>query len=229
MTSIINGLFSILSKTILFVIGWASVNKNTFKRLNSYPRTILVFSHTTYCDFFIMILYKLAYPDELQHLKTLVKPQPFEYAGWLLHKIGAIPATKVEDKNGGAVNRIVNELKEFDKFIFLISPKGTIVKREWRSGYYHIGKELNAVFRTAGLDYEKKCVIISEEAQNDNDEEAVKEFLQDKLQQIVPLFPEEEIVDIRQHDESKRTVLNVERIIGTFAIISIIGIYVFLI
>lgn len=201
---------TLLARVILFTMGWSLLDDSICNQLNKYDRTVLVFSHTTYADFYILILYILAHPNRLNLIKTLVKPQPFEYAGPLLRKLGAIPATKVEDKNGGAVNRLVAELNQFDKFLFLISPKGTIINRPWRSGYYHIAKSLNAPLMVAGLDYETKQVIVSKEISYEEEEPIVREFLQNEIKKIVPLFPEEEVVPIRKHDATKRGIVNIK-------------------
>lgn len=207
---------SILAKAVLFTMGWSLLHIDIFNQITKYDRTVLIFSHTSYADFYILILYLLAYPRRLHSVRTLVKPQPFEYAGPLLRWLGAIPSTKIEDKNGGAVNRIVNTLKECEKFIFLISPKGTIINKPWRSGYYHIAKDLNAHLMVAGLDYETKQVIVSKEISPSNEEPFVKEFLQDQLKPIVPLFPEGEVVPIRSHDPNKRGIINRTR---TFSVL----------
>ena len=215
--------FRLISKFILFSMGWSSIDESIFNNLNEYPNTVIVFSHTSYADFYILILYMIADPDKFKHVRTLVKPQPFEYMGWLLRKMGAIPATKVEDTKGGAVNRIVSDLKQSDRCTFLISPKGTIIKRPWRSGYYHIAVALDAKLMVAGLDYEKKRVLTSNKIHHSQGEPAVKEFLEKELQVIVPLFPEEEIVTIRAHDASKRGLIDIYRlswvIVGIFVII----------
>jgi 1-acyl-sn-glycerol-3-phosphate acyltransferase len=157
-----------------------------------------------------MILYKLSYPNELNHVRTLVKPQPFEYAGWFLRKIGAIPSTRIEEKKGGAVTRIVNELKETPQCLFLISPKGTIIKSEWRSGYFVIAKELDA-----------ELIAIS----HNKGESVVKEYLQTQLSNIVPLFPDDEIVPIREHVVAHRNVVSNKRLAIIFGLIALIGYY----
>lgn len=207
-------LLSLASKTILFAMGWKHPSDEIFDKLNRYPHTVLVFSHTSYADFYIMILYLLAYPDKLKYLRTLVKPQPFAYAGWLLKRLGAIPATKIEDSNGGAVARIVEELNRDLRCMFLISPKGTIVKRDWRSGYYYIAQQLDAKLRAAGLDYERKCVVVSDAICHTEGEECVKGFLQDEMSEIVPLFPEEEIMPIRSHVEGRRSIMSKKRLLS---------------
>lgn len=205
---------SLVAKAILFSLGWSLIDNNLFTQLTKYDREVLVFSHTSYADFYILILYLLAYPRRLHRVRTLIKPQPFEYAGTLLRWLGAIPSTRIEDKDGGAVKRIITELMALDCCIFLISPKGSIVKKNWRSGYFHIAKALNAMIMVAGLDYEKKRVVVSDAYScEDYDETTVQPILKAQLSKIVPLFPEGEVVPIRDHNPNKRTVVNKTRLV----------------
>lgn len=190
---------TVLAKLLLFTLGWSPLNKQMFQHLQQNKRIIAVFSHTAYVDFYIMSLYILAYPQELKHIRVLVKPQPFEYAGWLLRRLGAIPATKLDDKNGGAVDRIVQHLQQQEAFLFLISPKGTVMRHEWRSGYYHIAQKLSANLLVVGLDYELHQGYVSTNISWDYDQITIKTFLQESLKEIVPLYPEREVIAIRQH------------------------------
>lgn len=221
--------FSLIARIVLFVMGWSPLTADDIEKINKYPRTVVIFSHSTYADFCLLLLYMMAHPNELGYVRTLVKPQPFKRFGTILRRLGAIPSTRLEDSQGGAVNRIVNELKEWDRCIFLISPKGSIVKREWRTGYYHIARELDAHLRVAGLDYEKKCTIVSNEISSSEPESKVREFLQNELKEIVPLFPNEEVVPIRSHDSKERSITNGARvfstIIATIILISIVRLF----
>lgn len=205
---------SLIARVILFSMGWSLIDPKFFDKVTKRDRSVLIFSHTSYADFYIMALYLLSYPRRLHHVRTLIKPQPFQYAGSLLTSLGAIPATKLEDKNGGAVNRIVSELKKWDKCLFLISPKGTIVKSEWRSGYYHIAQQLNANLMAAGLDYERKCIIVCDDIDYNNSEAVISNFLQEQLKDIVPLFPDDEVVTIRPHETNKRGVVDYNRLLS---------------
>lgn len=199
-----------ITRFILSLLGWKPLSLDNINKLAEHDRMVFVFSHTSYADFYILLLYLLSYPNELANIRTLVKPQPFKYFGWLLRRLGAIPATKLEDSNGGSVNRIVAELDSSAKFTFLISPKGSIVRREWRSGYYHIVKSLNAELRVVGLDYEKHCVIMSDCINpTGKEEKEIKEFLYEKLAEIVPLYPDQEVVTIRPH--GVRSILGTDR------------------
>lgn len=203
-------LVAIIFRLFLWCLGWQLIPQETFDYLNKHDRLVIAFSHTSYVDFYIMTMYMLAYPHELRFIRILVKPQPFAYIGWLLRRFGAIPATRVDDHHGGAVTRIARELQEEDKTLFLISPKGTIVKREWRSGYYHIARMLNAPLLASGLDYERRAIVVSKAIPHEEGESVVKHFLYDQLSKIVPLFPEEEVMTIREHNG--RSVVDYRRL-----------------
>lgn len=208
---------SIFSAFVLYLMGWTPLTNQTLKLLKAHKKSVVVFSHTSYADFYIWILYRLWYYEYLNTTKTLIKPQPFRYASWLLRSLGGIPATKVSDKNGGAVTRIVEELSHYDSFVFLLSPKGTIEKAEWRSGYYNIANLLQVPIFAAGVDYEKKCIVATSSIDSNHPEPYVREFLQKQLSDIVPLFPECEIVDIREHDFSKRNIVTPDRLLFIFS------------
>lgn len=189
-----------LARSILFLLGWQPFSPQSLRNCNEHKRSVLVFSHTSYVDFYIFILYMLAYRHEIPRVRTLVKPDPFAYMGGILRWLGAIPATKVDEKNGGATHRIVTELSKENSFIFLISPKGTIVRRDWRSGYYNIAKKLNIPIKVTGLDYEHMCVVVTDAIDSQETESAVEEFCKKRLSNIVPLYPEDEVVEIRSHN-----------------------------
>ena len=212
---------SLIAKAFILSIGWSLIDDHSLQLLNEFDRSMIIFSHTSYADFYIMILYLLAYPYDLNHIRTLVKPQPFEYLGPLLRKLGAIPATKISDKNGGAVNRIIDELKTQDRFAFLISPKGTILKNEWRSGYYYIAQEFQANLRVGGLDYEQKCVKVSKHIEFNDDERLIEKFLKEQLSSIVPLYPEMEVVKIRPHSSDRISMVDWTKLL----LISILPVY----
>jgi 1-acyl-sn-glycerol-3-phosphate acyltransferase len=198
----------IIASIILFVMGWLGPDESFWLQLRKYPQSVVIFSHTSYADFYLMILYLLKYPEALDYLRVIIKPQPFAYAGWLLRGLGGIPATPVEEKNGRSTDGIINELRAQGNFALLICPKGTIVKREWRSGYLVIAREFQAPIMVAGLDYEKKQPVISEAISSKVSDETIVSFAREQLATIVPLFPEEEVVTIREHDPKKRGILD---------------------
>lgn len=210
----------IICSIILYIIGWNNINPKLTKIFSQNNKIVCVFSHTSYYDFFIMLLYKYKYYLVFQYMKVLIKPDYFNgILGYLLTCIGGIPSTNVNIKNGGNLNKIVDTLNQTDKCVFLISPKGSILKREWRSGYYYIGQALKAPYVAVGLDYEYKNIYVGDVIKYD-DEKLLKDKLYDDLSQIVPLYPEQENMEIRKYNKNNISVVNYNNIKNSIAIIS---------
>lgn len=108
---------------------------------------VLVFCHTSYWDAFVAMLYIFAYNGRNIYCVTQPKLAKWYYYPFakLLHAIFAPPN---EQKNSNSLKSIVSQFQskptsEKAKRMLIIAPKGTCAKREWRSGYYYIAKELN--------------------------------------------------------------------------------------
>jgi 1-acyl-sn-glycerol-3-phosphate acyltransferase len=211
---IIQILLSYIAKFILILLGWKYITEKQFSQFHKYKRSVIVFSHTTYADFYLFLLYFLAFPNEFRNVRVLVKPQPFKYAGFILRRFGCIPSSSFEERNSGSTRRISEELDKDDNFIFLISPKGTIVKSEWRNGYYNIALNTKSHLMVTGLDYEKKKIIVSDDIKYDKDKDDIEIFLKEQLSRIVPLYPEDEVMKIRKH--KSRSIISTPRLIFLF-------------
>lgn len=222
---IVQILLSFIAKLILFLLGWKSIKEKQFSQFHKYKRSVIIFSHTTYADFYLFILYFLAYPNGFRNVRVLVKPQPFQYAGFILRRFGCIPSSNFEERNSGSTRRITDELDKQEELIFLISPKGTIVKSEWRNGYYNIALNLKANLMVTGLDYCKKKIVVSDDIQYDKDKNDIEIFLKEQLSRIVPLYPEDEIMKIRKHDKNSRSIITPPRL---FTLISLFLMILFL-
>lgn len=215
----------IISTCVLYLLGWKSLNLN-----NKYyqPYIVCVFSHSSYYDFFIMLLYKYKYYDVLHNLKVVIKPDFFKYFGYLLRRIDGIPATNIAHQNGGKTAFIVNEVQKSPTARLLICPKGTIIRGKWKTGYYHIAKALNAPLCVVGLDYERKNIYFGDTMEINEEEPIIQKKLYQELGNIVPLHPEQENMPIRPHNMDNVSVISTPRIIGySFLSIGIImGIYI---
>lgn len=209
---VIQIILSYVAKLILFLLGWKHMKEKQRLQYHKYKRSVIVFSHTSYADFYMYLLYSLAFPKEFKNVKVLVKPQPFVYAGFILRRFGCIPSGPHAIKNSGSTRYIIEELDKQKEFIFLISPKGTIVKSEWRSGYYNIALNLECHLLATGLDYEKKKLVISEGIKYDQKQDDIEIFLKGQLSRIVPLYPEDEIVKIRKHDKNLVSIISPHRL-----------------
>lgn len=197
------------ARMLLYFMGWSAMDNTDIQELTTYKYTVAIFPHTSYADFYIMILYMLAHPEVSKYLAVVVKPQPFVYAGRLLRYFGCIPSTRPDKRGGGAVDRIAEELhKRDDNTTLLISPKGTIVKAPWRSGYYHIARGLKAPLRVIGLDYEKHEVIFCPHIDESLGMEETEILLKQDVSTIVSYFPEDEIVETRLYDKSEAGLIS---------------------
>jgi hypothetical protein len=246
-----NYILKYISRCTLYIIGWKPIQIQLINFIKHHHKVVAVFSHTSYFDFGIMVLYKLAYPEQLNNLMTLINfdfcttsiyhlfhlnwvydtttfktSKIFKNVAWLLTQVGGIPSS-CHDEQGG-VNRIVNTLKQQNQCLFLISPKGSILRKEWKTGYYHIAKQMDAPIMAIGLDYEQKCIKMGNLISNQLDEPIVKNLLYRDLSTIVPLHPKQENMTIRSHQSNQVSVVNAWRMLGFSFICLIPTVYWFI-
>lgn len=181
----INFLLMAISRFILTIFGWDLLTDSQYQILNSQPRSVVVFSHSSYYDLIIFTLYGLAYPNRQHKLRTLITPNLYDWSPKLFDYCGGIVASRVEDKNG-LTGSIIDHLSQLDKFVFFISPKGTVRNTPWRTGYYHIAKELDVPIIVAGLDYEKQKVFVSLPIYVNDSEPEIQKRCIERLKSIVP-------------------------------------------
>lgn len=210
-------LLSCYAHLLLWTIGWKVPSKASLDNFFSHKRMVAVFSHTSYTDIFILFIYMLLDVKYLKKIYVLVMPQVFKYFGWFLRYFNCIPSSPLEKRNASTVSYIVSQFKDKDEFLFLISPKGTIQRKEWRSGYYHIAEQLNVPIAVAGLDYEEKIVKLFQPVVYITDEESIKKDIISKLEQIIPLYKEREYGNFRTHNNDNISLVNTNRIMFIIA------------
>lgn len=218
MNYIITTILKYISRTTLMIMGWSPLNQNYISIMNNNHKMVFVFSHSSYFDFCIMVLYKLAYPQYLSNMKTLINAYYFNIMNKFLLYVGGIPANN-------NVNNISNILNQQDQFLFLISPKGSILKKDWKTGYYYVAKQCQCPIIAGGLDYEKKEVHLGKLINNQLDEPIVKNLLYKDLSQIVPLHPEQENMMIRKHNTKDVSVISKMRLTCILSIIFFYNLY----
>lgn len=219
---------TIISTCILYLMGWKPLDLQN--KYDEHKYIVCVFSHSSYYDFFIMVLYKYKYYKELHNLRVVIKPDFFNYIGCLLKSIGGVRATNISKKNGGQTEHIVKKIQKTLSAKLLICPKGTIVRGEWRTGYYHIAKALNAPICAVGLDYEQKNIYFGDVIDYQEEEPIIKDKLYNELSNIVPLHPEQENMKIRPHNANNVSVMSNMRKIGItcFLTVIIVGTYTYI-
>lgn len=142
---------------VKYLFGWKEV------KLPYDEPCILVYAHTSYWDSFFIFLYRISSYGENMYILVQPKLSKWYYRPFavLLNMIFAPP---IENKNNNTFNLIVKNFndKPTSKHahkILVLSPKGTCSKKEWRSGYYYIAKELNYKIYPLCIDYTNRTPI----------------------------------------------------------------------
>ena len=153
------------------ILGW--------EKLTNYPteKAVIVFSHTSYWDLIVWIMYFKP------NLFILINPNYYNWlTKWIYDILNFIPSSYLEKRNGGLVGKLVTRFKNRSESIFL-SPKGTIKKKSWRTGYYHLARGLGVKIYPLVIDYEKRQIWFGEPCDPSNSPEPdCKEFLVTQFQ-----------------------------------------------
>ena len=196
---------TVSSALILTSLGYDASMSNLDELISQTPRVVVIFSHTSYWDFLFFILYSFAEPRFGMRVCTVMSSYYYNLCPWFFSKFGIIGApshsqqTAPDRRKEGFISTTVKTLSDRRNFILLISPEGTLAAAPWRSGYYALAKELRCPIRVGGMDYEKKCIYMSDpydcyNVDLDQSEliprEDLEPFLQKEMENIVPLYPE---------------------------------------
>lgn len=183
------------------MLGWEDLEQYHYDLARRYKRCIIIYPHTSRADFLLYLAYYEKYNLLQSRAKVLVNPKFMERWGWLADGFGGISSTDVNVRGGNAVERICEELSKHEEFLFFISPKGCLEKREWRSGYYHIARRLNCPIAVGGFDYNKKRFIIKEPfSVNGLSIEECEERCRRDFFDITPHYPEASEFPIAAHE-----------------------------
>lgn len=145
----------------LELMGWEPFSEEQTRLLQQHPKAVMIFPHTSYYEFFLYLFYRGHSPLLQRRCKILVAPVHTDRFQFLLKHIGSIPATRQEERNGGATERIKTHLAQLDEWLLVMSPKGSMSnKHPWRRGFYAIAKDLGVPIIPAGFDFEKKRFVI---------------------------------------------------------------------
>lgn len=171
----------------LDIVGWQALSSQQQLQLMRIDKCVFIFPHTSKWDIFIYIIYRYCYPMFRKCLVP-VGPVHMDRWGWIFSRLGCIRATAREERGGGMTASLVEEMNRRDKCILLISPKGTTAKREWRSGYYHIAKQVGCPVMVVGFDFVHHRLVFQEPFLiGDLSEQHVAARCQFDLRGIIPL------------------------------------------
>jgi len=186
---------------LLYITGWEITNTQKYQILKQEAKLVVLFAHSSYWDFIILLLHMLAIPEIYNDLIVVMKPQPFKYCGSFLTKLGFIAATRKEDHGLGFVEQTTKLLQTYPRFHLILSPKGTIKNREWKSGYYWLAKNLKCKILVVGADYDNKRLKFFEPVDVTNlDYQECEKLLKPQMSQIISLHPDNEPVSVHYNE-----------------------------
>lgn len=212
------------------MLGWENLDQQHYDLAKRYKRSIIIYPHTSRADFLLYLAYYEKYNLLQSRAKVLVNPKFMERWGFLADAFGGVASTDINVKGGNAVERICEELSKHEEFMFFISPKGCLEKRDWRSGYYHIARRMNCPIAVGGFDYNKKRFVVKEPfSVNDMTIEECQERCKRDFYDIAPHYPEASEFPIAAHDKPVDTsLLTTSQLITVIIVFIIVLVVLFL-
>lgn len=189
-TPILSGLFHILARIIMWLLGWRVKGK-----LPDIPKFILVGApHTSNWDFLLFL-------GLIFHLRANVhfmgKAELFRFPiGWFFRYCGGIPVDR--KKSTGLVDQMVKVCNESEKFILTIAPEGTRHHvQEWKRGFYHIAKGAGIPIVMAVVDGRHREVRIGQVFHPTDDMEADMTAIQGYFAGVAGINPRRKYITLR--------------------------------
>lgn len=170
-------------------LGWQPFDEETYLRFKTHPRLIVVYPHTSSLDLWLCFGYMLDRTDLGYRCRILMADKNMHgIQGWILARMGMIGAASRDKDRGGSMTSIIRQLRDIPEFILPASPKGDIKMRSWRSGYYHMAKELDCHLAVGGLDYHQKRYILHDPFKIGNmTQQQVEDKCKNQLRDITPM------------------------------------------
>jgi hypothetical protein len=180
---------SVETPFLLNIMGWKALKNDILDIFLQEKRFILAFPHSSTAEAVIASFYSTFDPFVRKYshrFKTLINKNVLDTAVGPIFK-SKLGAIAVDNLSSGNLNNIINELKKFDDYILLLSPKGSTLNKPWRTGWYQIAKELNLPILVVGLDFqnhEVKCSNKFIRIEDKSSEEVILELMEEM--KIIP-------------------------------------------
>ena len=215
-------IINIISRIILFFIGWSQFSDKTYKQFTKNKLNIIMYQHTSYIDLYIMMLYYLSYPNSNNKIKILLYNTPinfqYVYIISILCYIGIIPYISFINKSDDVIfNELLNDIttNQNSKCSILIPFN---FYKEYPDIYGKLTKKCEFYTMSAGLDYDKHILKVSTEIPSKIDNEFVDKFLTHYISKIIPLNPHYQLSDTKKFT-SKIKSYNLYRLFILFILI----------
>lgn len=174
-------------------------------------------SHTAGAhEFFLWLLYIKNHQDLSRACLLMADNPKFEKFPYkqILDSVNVI---RLSDKRCKTkqdyVEKIVDIIKKKKYNICILAPSGKDKQPlPWKSGYYHIAKSLGWDLRVVGFDFETKRLKIGITISSSYEIEIAQAFLQKKMEDIVPLRPQNSWTAVRHYDKKKLSFVKIDGI-----------------
>lgn len=211
--------------------GWRPIEEGHAKSIIDLKRSVIVYPHSTCMDHVVVGAYCL-FDDEMSKLRDKIHLVVRHHSSFIRRMIvNCLPVNTIEIKNadsrnGGNLQRIIEELEKKDEWILIISPSGDITQKDWRRGWHAVAEYFNAPVIVASPDYEKHEMVIRSDrpiyVKNRSYEDVEKEA-KEIFNDIVPLNLDMEVgVKTRNHTERSIIARNIIYALLTIIILLII-------
>lgn len=148
-TPVIRHIMPVISKIILFCIGWKAKGK-----LPDVPKCVMIAApHTSNWDFFytLLIAFQLKMKVYAMGKKSLTQG-PF---GGIMKWLGIIPIDRLKSNN--IVDLTIQQFNSCEKLIIIVPPSGTRNKViYWKTGFYYIAHGAGVPICLGFMDYGRK-------------------------------------------------------------------------
>lgn len=164
-------------------------------------KCVIVFLHTSYWDIFTYFLYKIS--SYGCNFCALVQPKLSKwYYRPFTSLLNCVYAPPNENKNSDSIQHIIANVTQMCEMPMLhISPKGTCSKREWRTGYYYIAKQMKCKIYPLCINYSTRTITLGEPVDPTNVEcEQSTKILQEQLSKHTTLYNEYSEVSINDEN-----------------------------
>lgn len=179
------------------------------REFKAHKKIVFIYPHTSVWDMVLNISY-LFFDDTFKEVrKRIIVPvldevlQNVPGLELLSDAIGLVPVTK-----GGSLQRLYERLDQMDSFFVLISPKGSLAKKPWRSGWYNIAKKYDATLMVGGADYyEHRVKLEMVEKINGRSNEEMEALLKPSFANITPMIYGRE-TDLQDVEKPERSIIS---------------------
>ena len=138
-----------IARTILYLAGWKLASCKP-----PHANCVLIAApHTSNWDFPMMLMFSNAFGIKIKWMgKDTIFVGPF---GYILKILGGIPI--VREKNTNLVKQMIELFARSEKLMLVVPAEGSRgLKKNWKSGFYHIAHGADVPVLPTFLDYGKR-------------------------------------------------------------------------